>query len=96
MFQTAFPLSFTSFIIHLTGINNGRYKAISNSSIMQMNNNSPSVVSQRIKSPPQQQQQVDKTQTRERGTSTSDEIIHQNDKYSDEVLHTPLHKTFTM
>lgn len=87
---------------HHTGMNNGRYKTISSSNLVH-NNNSPSVVSHRMKScpspqqpSPQQQQQVYKTQTRERGTSTTDDEIIQNDNSIDQVLHTPLQKTFTM
>ena len=45
---------------------------------------------------PQQRQKVDKTQTRERGTSTTDDEIIQNGNSIDHVLHTPLQKTFTM
>ena len=42
------------------------------------------------------QQQVCKAQTRERGTSTTDDEIIENDNSIDHVLHTPLQKTFTM
>lgn len=84
-------------------MSNGRYKTISSSNLVHNNNSPVSVMSHRMKNAypsPQQastrQQQVCKAQTRERGTSTTDDEIIENDNSIDHVLHTPLQKTFTM